>query len=199
MMLVEQTTVPATALPVAAFKDHLRLGTGFADDAVQDQVLETYLRAAIGAVEARTGKALLARSFAWTVTAWRDLARQVLPVAPVSAITGLSIFDRFDVEEVIAADRYALEADLHRPALVARGLALPVIPVGGRAVIAFDAGFGASWDAVPADLAQAVFLLAAHFYEARGTGGGAEAQIPPAALSLMGRWRNLRLFGGGAS
>ena len=30
------------ALPVADFKDHLRLGTGFADDAVQDGVLEGY-------------------------------------------------------------------------------------------------------------------------------------------------------------
>ena len=50
MMLVEQTTVPTAALPVAEFKDHLRLGTGFADDGVQDDVLETYLRAAIATI-----------------------------------------------------------------------------------------------------------------------------------------------------
>ncbi len=64
MMLVEQTTVPGAALPVAEFKDHLRLGTGFADDGVQDGVLEAYLRAAMAAIEARTGKILLTRSSA---------------------------------------------------------------------------------------------------------------------------------------
>ncbi|GKY88728.1 head-tail connector protein [Sinisalibacter aestuarii] len=197
MMLTEQTPVPGTALPVAQFKDHLRLGTGFADDGVQDEVLDAYLRAALASVEARTGKALIARSFSWSVTAWRDLARQVLPVAPVRAITGLSILDRHDQEEAIASTRYRLETDLHRPALVAAGLSLPVIPVGGRAVIGFEAGFGPDWQAVPADLAQAVLLLAAQFYENRGTGAG-EA-LPQAAQALMARWRNVRLFGGGAA
>lgn len=197
MMLVEQTTVPGTALPVADFKDHLRLGTGFADDGVQDEMLETYLRAAIASVEARTGKALLTRSFSWTLTAWRDLARQVLPLAPVSAITGLSIVDRLGAEEVIDPARYVLEADMHRPALVAAALTLPVIPVGGSAVIAFDAGFGSAWSDLPADLAQGVFILAAHLYETRGSGAGAEVELPPAVQMLIGRWRNVRLFGGG--
>ena len=199
MMLVEQTTVPGAALPVAEFKDHLRLGTGFADDGMQDEVLEAYLRAAVAAVEARTGKALITRSFAWTLTAWRDLARQVLPVAPVSAITGLAIVDRLGGEEVIAPARYGLERDTHRPALVAAGLNLPVIPVGGSAVIAFDAGFGAGWSAVPSDLAQAVLMLAAHFYENRGSGSGADGAVPGAVQTLLGRWRNVRLFGGGAA
>ncbi len=94
MMLVEQTTVPTEALPVAQFKDHLRLGTGFADDGVQDNVLESYLRAAMAAIEARTGKILITRSFTWTLTAWRDLSTQALPVGPVSAITQLTITDR---------------------------------------------------------------------------------------------------------
>ena len=49
-MLVEQTTAPAAALPVADFRDHLRLGTGFADEGAEDSLLETFLRAAIAAV-----------------------------------------------------------------------------------------------------------------------------------------------------
>lgn len=199
MMLVEQTSVPDVALPVAQFKEHLRLGTGFADDGVQDAVLVAYLRAAIAAVEARTGKAMMTRSFTWTLTAWRDLARQALPLAPVSSITGLSIVDRLGGEEVIAVARYRLEPDTHRPALVATGLTLPVIPVGGSAVIAFDAGFGLEWSAVPADLRHAVLMLAAHLYEVRGSGSGTDADLPQAVQMLIGRWRNVRLFGGGAA
>ena len=83
MILVELTTVPATALPVAEFAAHLHLGTGFADDGSQDQVLESYLRAAIAAIEARTGKALIRRQFSWQLTVWRDAREQGLPVAPV--------------------------------------------------------------------------------------------------------------------
>jgi len=196
MMLVEQTTVPTAALPVAEFKDHLRLGTGFADDGVQDTVLEAYLRAAIATIEARTSKALITRSFSWTLTAWRDLAAQVLPVAPVSAITALSIFDRLGAEEVIDSGSFVLEPDLHRPRLVATGYMLPVIPVGGTAVIGFDAGFGATWSDVPADLRQAVKMLAALYYENRGTYPG-ETAMPVAVAGLVARYRPVRLFGGG--
>ena len=69
MMLVEETTVPLSALPVAQFKDRLRLGSGFSDDGLQDSVLESYLRAAIAAIEARTGKILIERAFTWTLSA----------------------------------------------------------------------------------------------------------------------------------
>ncbi|MCK0139028.1 hypothetical protein [Aliiroseovarius sp. F47248L] len=200
MMLVEQTTVPGAVLPVAQFKDHLRLGTGFADDGVQDAVLESYLRAAIAAIEARTGKILLSRSFTWTLTAWRDLATQALPVAPVSQITSLKIIDRLGGEEVINTARYVLEPDMHRPRLVSTGLCLPAIPVGGQVVIAFEAGFGASWADMPADLAQAVMLLAASYYENRSDMGGTaigQSQWPSAVAALIQRYRTVRLFGGG--
>ncbi|MEL6435120.1 MAG: hypothetical protein AAFQ28_15125, partial [Pseudomonadota bacterium] len=86
MMLIEETAVPQAALPVDEFKSHLRLGTGFSDGDVQDVLLESYLRAAIAAVEARTGKILIVRSFSWTLTRWREPDVQSLPVAPVSEI-----------------------------------------------------------------------------------------------------------------
>jgi len=196
MMLVEQTTVPTAALPVAEFKDHLRLGTGFADDGVQDDVLVAYLRAAIATIEARTSKALLTHWLRWTLSAWRDLAAQVLPVAPVSAITSLAIVDRLGVEEAIDPSRYTLEVDLHRPRLMSTGYTLPVIPVGGTAVIVFDAGFAADWSGLPSDLTQAVMMLAASYYENRGTNPG-EPELPQAVTALIARYRPVRLFGGG--
>ncbi|MEM7295556.1 MAG: hypothetical protein AAF330_02850 [Pseudomonadota bacterium] len=71
MMLVEEIQLPSEALPVTTFKAHLRLGTGFADETLQDSVLESFLRAAVAAIEARTGKILLTRTFSWTLGAWR--------------------------------------------------------------------------------------------------------------------------------
>jgi len=57
-MLTEDTIVPTEALPIAAFREHLRMGTGFAEDTLQDGLLERHLRAALAAIEARTGKIL---------------------------------------------------------------------------------------------------------------------------------------------
>ena len=83
MVLVEETSVAVEALPLTEFKDHLKLGTGFADDGVQDAVLEGFLRAALAAIEARTGKILIKRDCAWSVQVWRDARGQALPAAPV--------------------------------------------------------------------------------------------------------------------
>ncbi len=197
MMLVELTTVPGADLPVTQFKDHLRLGTGFADSAVQDSVLEAYLRAALSAIEARTGKMLYERNFQWTLTAWRDLAAQALPTAPVSAITSLTITDLAGGAEVIAPDRYYLEQDMHRPRLVSSSICLPAIPVGGSAVIAFTAGFGPAWGDIPADLQQAVLLLAAQYHAHRADTAATGGEMPHGVESLIARYRNVRLFGGG--
>ncbi|MGR3464306.1 head-tail connector protein, partial [Limimaricola sp.] len=60
MRLIETGAVPEAALPIEGFRAHLRLGTGFAEDGLQDAGLAGFLRAAIAAIEARTGKVLLA-------------------------------------------------------------------------------------------------------------------------------------------
>ncbi|MBU2869030.1 head-tail connector protein [Pacificibacter marinus] len=196
MMLMEQSQVPLAVLPVAQFKEHLRLGTGFGDDGVQDGVLETYLRAALAAVEARTDKVLIERDFAWTVSAWRDLGAQTLPVAPVSAITALVIVDRLGAETVIDVGKYLLDKDTHRPRIVSSSFVLPSVPVAGQARIEFTAGFGPAWGDLPADLAHAVMLLAAHFYEHRHETAVSAGAMPFGVSALLDRYRNVRLFGG---
>lgn len=197
MMLIEQTTVAAAALPLGQFKDHLRLGTGFADDGAEDGLIEALLRAAMAAVEGRTGKVLLAREFSWSLTAWREVDCQALPVAPVSDVLELKVIDRSGTETVIEAGDYRLESDTHRPKLAANGAQLPTIPMGGSAEIRFQAGFGAAWEAVPPDLGQAVFLLAAHYHEYREEVALGERAMPFGVSSLIERWRTVRILGGG--
>ena len=199
MLLTELTTPPSAQLPIAALKDHLRFGTAFGTDGLQDGLIEAHLRAAIAAIEARIGKVLLTRSYRMTLPDWRELSQQTLPLAPVTAVTKLSVFDVNGVEMVLDAARYRVQADMHRPKLLAAGLLFPVVPTDGRIEILFTAGFGPTWAAVPADLAQAVILLAAQFYETRHD-AGAQAQgfgLPMAVQSLIERYRNIRVLGGG--
>jgi uncharacterized phiE125 gp8 family phage protein len=194
MILTEVTTPPSAAVPVRAFAEHLRLGSGFSDDGSEDQVLELYLRAAMAAIEARIGRALLKRTFSWTVTRWREDASQGLPVGPVDAVDSVILISADGAEAEVEADRWTLMRDGHRPRLVGQGgRPLPRIPRGGHAEIRFSAGFGSVWAAVPADLRQAVFLLAAHYYENRAEPTQGSGCMPFGVLVLIEAYRSLRV------
>lgn len=192
-MLVEETSVPVAALPIAEFREHLRLGTGFAEDGLQDTVLESFLRAAMSALEARTGKVLLNRAFGWTLEAWRRLDTQTLPVAPVTALTEVSLTNRAGEEVTVASSSYRLVADAQAPQIRATLACLPQIPEGGTAKVRFEAGFGAAWADVPVDLQQAVLMLAAHYYEYRHDTALQGGCMPFGVSSLIERYRPVRL------
>lgn len=199
MMLTEETSVSSAALPVQALKDHLRLGTGFSDGNMQDSLIESFLRAALAAIEGRTGKALMQRRFKLVLEDWRDKSEQALPVAPVAAIASVTLYTAANVATVLAASTYRLVVDLQRPKLAAVGYLFPNVPTDGRVEVLFDAGFGAAWTAVPPDLQQAVFLLAGQYYEQRNDFSGLPAGLPAPVQALIEKWRTVRVLGGGAA
>lgn len=196
MMLNEVTAVPSAVLPVAEFRDHLRLGTGFADSGAEDAALQSYLRAALAAIEGRTAKALISRDFMLSLAAWRGADAQPLPIAPVRSVSAMRLVDRAGGVSVVAADLYRLVPDMARPRIEAPGGMLPAIPNAGTVEIDFTAGFGPAWGDLPVDLAQAVFLLAAQYYEMRHDGAGEGAAMPFGVMALIERWRTVRVLGG---
>ena len=198
MILTEVSAPPTAAVPVRAFAEHLRLGSGFADDGSQDAVLELYLRAAMAAIEARLGRVLLAREFTWTVTHWREDSSQGLPIAPVQSVASLTLVGADGTETAVEPEAWSVLRDMQRPRLVGRfGRNLPRIPRSGHAEVRIVAGFGATWDEVPADLRQAVFLLAAHYYENRSEAAPSGAAMPFGVLVLIEAYRTTRIGGGG--
>ncbi|MFK5997359.1 MAG: hypothetical protein QM492_04560 [Rhodobacterales bacterium] len=193
MILTEITSVPTTGLPIAEFKAHLQLGTGFADSDVQDTLLETYLRAAISTIEARAGRVLLQKQYSWQLTRWRDAARQVLPVRPVLDVVQIKLNDASGGQSLADAADFRFVPDDICPAIKATHLVLPKVPAGGTADVAFDAGFGPAWGDVPSDLGLAVLIVAANAYENRSGTGEA---VPMAALRLIAPYRALRMLRG---
>lgn len=119
-----------------------------------------------------------------------------MPIAPISQLVSVTLKDASGAGVQVGGERYRIELDMARPRLVGLGVGLPLIPEGGEVVILFDAGFGATWAAVPADLAQAVLLLAAEFYEKRHDLGTASSALPLSVHALIERWRTVRLLGG---
>ncbi len=199
MMLSEEAPIAVAALPIRELRDHLRLGSGFAEDGLQDGLVEAYLRAALAAIEGRIGKILIARGFRWVLEDWRDREAQALPVAPVQSVTSVTLIDASGAATVIASAAYRLITDAHRPKLAAKGTSLPSVPADGRVEVVFVAGFGSGWVDVPADLRQAVLLLAAEYYENRNEMGLREQGLPFGIMALIERWRTVRVLGGGTA
>ncbi|RFU13189.1 hypothetical protein DZD18_08460 [Rhodobacteraceae bacterium W635] len=191
MMMVEMSSVSSALLPITELTDHLRLASGFADDGSQDAQLESCLRAALAAIEARIGKALFQRGFSWHLSHWQSPQEQVLPVAPVAMIDSVKLVSRAGVETQLDPDSYSLRLDAHRPAIVAVSK-LPSPSSGGSIEMEFTAGFGADWHGVPADLRQAVLLQAAEYYDAQGTGG---AGMACGVAVLIEPYRSVRMRG----
>lgn len=197
MMLVETTTVPEAALPLSEFKAHLRLGTGFGEDSVQDAVLVSFLRAAMSAIEGRTGRVLLRHDFSLRLDRWRRLGEIVLPVAPVTEVGAFEIVDAAGDITVIDPEAWRLVPDMQAPRVMMLGGALPTLPTGGYGRVQFSAGHGPAWTDLPADLRQAVMLLAAHYYEYRNDTGLDAGCMPFGVSTLIERYRKLRLSAGG--
>ena len=193
MMLVEETQVPEAALPIDALKDHLLLGSGFTESDLQDPVLVSFLRAALAAIEGRTSKALISRGFLMTLDRWSSCEGQRLPVGPVQALTEVTVVDAYGAATTIDPGSYRLQKDLFDPKLRPTGTRLPGVPTGGSVEIRFDAGYGAAFDAVPADLRQAVLMLAAHYYEYRSDTALSQGCMPFGVTSLIARYRPLRM------
>ena len=191
MILTELTSVPAGSLPFHTLKEHLRLGTGFAEADLQDGLLETVMRAAIAALEARLGVVLLNKQFSWQLSTWKNSERQVLPKRPIQSLNEIVLIDASDQETALELGDFVLRKDDQSPN-VSAFKSFPTIQAGGVADIRFTAGYGESWSDIPADLAQAMILLAAHFYENRNGAAVSDTQFPPLVLSLIAPFQPIR-------
>lgn len=197
-MLKQLDRVPDEALPLAQLRAQLRLGTGFSDDGLQDDLLRMALRAAMTLIETHCTKALLQRQFELRAETWQDPQMQTLPRAPVREIVQVSHTDGDGTEQIAPPETYRLVEDTHRPELRARGTSLPGGRSGGQRRVVFSAGYGPVWSDLPEDLAMAVLQLAVQFYERRG-GEDDPVPLPAAVIRLLAPYRNLRLVGGSRS
>ena len=197
MILVEETKIATADLPVTTFKAHLRLGSGFSDDMLQDPVLEGCLRSALAAIESRTGKALMERRFSVTANMWTPGAEQSLPIAPVTGLHALTTTDSSGTVTPHNISNFSLLRDAHRPKAVALSGAWPTIAAHGSAKLTFIAGYAAQFQDLPADLAQAVLMLASHYYEARNIAGLSDSAMPFGISVLLEPYKALRITAGG--
>lgn len=196
MTLTEETQVPDAVLPVVEFRRHLRMGSGFEEDDLQDGVLAVFLRAAMAAIEARTMKALIARTFLLELSETPRHEALSVPIAPLTALLSVEHVAADDVVTSLPVEDVRLVRDAHEPRVVRLRGCWPTLAAGERLRLRLSAGMAAGWDALPADLAHAVMLLAAHYYEFRTEARMEEAVMPFGVSGLLARYQVLRLRAG---
>ena len=86
MILIEEAPLSDAAMPLEAFKQHLRMGSGFGVESVQDAMLASFLRAAMVAANRVDLLATMRWGYEWDIAAATLIAREA--GAAVSDIFG---------------------------------------------------------------------------------------------------------------
>ena len=170
----------ATAVALDEVKTYLRITTGD-----EDALLAGLIRTASDTCERFIGQRLIVRGAEETVpvsSEWRRLT--LTPVAAISGMTGVpETGDPF----ALPVDSYGVDIDSNGDGWVR------VLSAGQarRVTVAYRAGMGVDWNAVPEPLRQGIVRLVAHLFVERDAH---DAPGPPASVSALWRpWRRMRL------
>ncbi|PWJ19148.1 head-tail connector protein [Jannaschia seohaensis] len=176
LRVLETEALADAALPVAQLATHMRLAEGYALVPGQEDRLRLRLRAAIATIERRLGLILIAREV--VLTGPGGAARIAVPVGPNAVLVS--------VEQELGGVTSAITGGVLRlEDTLGPVLELPKAPPETAQLrVILQAGF-ANWDAVPAELAQAVLAWG----EALDLGEDA----PKAAERLIAPWRAARI------
>ena len=189
-MRIVPTEIP-TVEPILLeeIKQHLRV-----DGSDDDTSLAALIIAARTIVETTTGLTLIERTFDIFFDDWSTLkpcdfvsegigeldnhailspagkARGLfLPLKPVNSVNSIQIVDAEGEQIVWASENYDLVTGLEPFLRVKEGVTLPRLGTSCEAVrVSVQAGFGPSWNDIPADIHQALLMLATHLFYHKG-------------------------------
>ena len=163
------------------------------DTTDEDALLGRLLAAATRRVEFECALAMIDQRWRYLRDCWPREAVLKLPIHPVRAVESVKVLTDAGLIDVDPA--------LWRASLDARPARLRAMPGFPRPAAGIDvvqvelrAGFGAAPADVPADLRQAVLMLAAHWFEAReGATADGWRGMPAEVRELLAPWRPLAM------
>jgi len=186
------TSGPATEpVTVAEAKAHLRVDGSAEDALIASLILTSRLH-----IEAALGLALVTQSWRLSLDGWPPLRVVEVPIRPVFSVAEVRVRNAAGDAAVLPAESYLADV-ASVPPRIAPGAS--GWPEPGRALAAIEidliAGFGATAEAVPAPIRQALLLLVAHWFEHRDPIeiGSQETRIPAAVSELLMPYRIKRL------
>jgi len=185
MSALVRVTAPATdAVPIDQLRAFLRLS-----DTAEDDALAHALESAWRAAETYTARAFIHQTWRKVMDRWPADGLVTLPRPPVVEVISVALRGPDGQETIIPPADYTADLSTAPGRVVPWGRwPLPEVPIGGIA-LTFQAGYGASPEAVPAPIRQAIKITAAHLFETRE--GGGHGALPAEARALLEpfRWR----------
>lgn len=180
MMAAIEEPPPYTPAALAEVKAYLRIS-----QEEDDALLAGLIRSAGQTCERFIGRALIVREATETVPIPREWRR--LTLTPVAAITGVTGLPEVGEPFALPVEDYAIDID-------GQGDGWVRVTDGGQAKrvrVAYQAGLGPDWNAVPEPLRQGIVRLVAHLFTHRDA---IDDPGPPAAVTALWRpWRRMRL------
>ncbi len=164
------------------------------EGADEDDLVSTLIVAARLMVETWANKRLINQNWRLVLDAWPAGRVLRVPLSPLQAVTRIRMYDGNGAPSVVPPATYTVDVVSEPPRIVAGA----DFPTPGRVVsgieIDLTAGFGTTSRSPPAPLRQAVLLLVARWYEARGDGAAnADISLPPDVAALIAPYRSVRL------
>lgn len=164
------------------------------DQTEEDGLLASLITAARLMVEAASGRCLIDQAWRLVLDRWPDGGEIRLPLSPAGSVTAARVYDLRGEAQPVAAGALQLDQVADPPLI----RIVDEVPEIGRAHGAIEidlvTGYGATAEAVPALLRQAVLRLAARWFEQRGDVVGRDAQALPAEImGLVAPFRRARL------
>lgn len=185
-----------TPISLAEAKAHLRV-----DHGLDDALIERAIGAAVGHLDGYggiLGRALMAQRWRQFFSFWPASRCLPLALAPVSAIVEVRARTPGGAESVVDPASYRLLAGASRPeVLFSVSASLPALDTVPDAVaVTYEAGYGASAQAVPAPIRQAMLLMVGDMYRFPETVAlGASSAVPMSTTvdRLLAPYRRVRL------
>ncbi|MDX3805476.1 head-tail connector protein [Bosea thiooxidans] len=164
------------------------------DQNEEDDLLALLITAARLMVEAASGRCLIDQNWRIVLDRWPAGGEIRLPLSPVSAITAARVYDVLGAPQPVAETALSLDRLADPPLIRVIGDVPEIGRDRGAIEIDVVAGYGATANAVPAPLRQAVLRLAARWFEQRGDVASRDAQALPAEIAaLIAPYRRVRL------
>lgn len=175
---------------LADMKAHLRI-----DSSDEDALIGKLIVAARLTVEAASGCELISQRWRVALDRWPRDGIVRLPLKPIISCDAARVFTSATTSVTLSSADLYVDAFASPPRLVLT--AAPPDPGRSASGIEIDltVGFGATASSVPADLRQAVTLLAARWFERRGDDpqDNREQPLPPDVVALIAPHRMARL------
>lgn len=181
---------PQLPITIEQAKAHIRSTSD-----TEDEILETYINAALEWAEERTNRAIAQRSYLvvndkFPLTGW-----WALPLGYVDSITSVQYIDTNGATQTWSSANYELDNASDYQARL-RPVPAQSWPSIGEYLSAARVTMVAGWavDDVPYTVRQAVLMMVANFDEGRAPGDPDGMHIERAAEALLSAWR-LPFFG----